>query len=449
MRVAVCLALFAVAACAPLDRTKPFSEAAYVASVDAIARAVRDADVGRGDFVAGWASRPIRVPAGAPLAGYGDREGAPHEGAADEVAVRAFVFGAGAHRVLVFSSDLLLVDPAIVSAVSDGLAGHIDPRHVFYTASHTHSGPGGFVPGVLWEIAFGGFASAAFDAVVAAHVQAATAALEDVASARIGSASVRVPRLIANRVETDGPVDDELFVLRFERLDDHRVGALWVYGCHAVTRPASNLRLSADYPGDVARAIEGVDLLGFAAGGVGSSNPRYERKDRAWLVKPLAQALRGALASAERASRTSGRISSTRAHAPTPRFRYRVTRDVMLLSPPIEALVDMPVLRYGAVAIDDTVWAFMPAEMSGELTHAMRRDARQHGVRLAVTSFNGTYVGYIVPKRVYDLPDDAAADMHHYESHVMAFFGPYAGDLMVNLGLRVARGVHGRSWPRK
>lgn len=437
--------MFAVAACAPLDRTKPFGEAAYVTSVDAIARAVHDADVGHGDFVAGWAARPITVPPGTPLAGYGDREGAPHEGVADEVAVRAFVFGAGAHRVLVFSSDLLLVDPAVVRAVSERLDG-IDPAQVFYTASHTHSGPGGYVPGVLWEIAFGGYASSAFDGVVNAHVAAAQAALADVAPARIGSASVRVPSLIANRVETDGPVDDELFVLRFERIADHRVGALWVYGCHAVTRPASNLLLSADYPGDVARAVRGVELLGFAAGGVGSSNPRYERQDHAWIVKPLAAALRSALASAERVSSASGRVASTRAWAPTPRFRYRVVRDVMLMSPPIEALVDMPVLSYGAIALDDTVWAFMPAEMSGELTSAMRRDARQHGVRLAVTSFNGTYVGYIVPKRVYDLPDEQAADMHHYESHVMAFFGPYGGDLMVNLGLRVARGVHGRSW---
>lgn len=444
MRTTILVCLIAVAACAPLDRKKPFDEPAFVASVDAIGRAVRGTEVGEGTFVAGWARAPIRVPSQAPLAGYGDREGAPHEGTADEVAVRAFVFGAGEHRVLVFSADLLLVDPAVVAAVTSRLSD-VPPDRIFFTATHTHSGPGGFVPGVLWEIAFGGFVDAAFEAVVDAHVRAAKEAWAAVEPARIGSASVRVPSLIANRVETNGPVDDELFLLRFERVRDGRVAALWVYGCHAVTRPASNLLLSGDYPADVAAKVD-VDLLGFAAGGVGSSNPKHERKTHAWIVNPLVSAVRRALRIAAARSRTSGVVASARAYAPTPRFRYRVTRDVMVWGAPISALVDMPVLTFGSIMIDHTVWAFMPAEMSGELTAAMRRDARRHGVQLAVTSFNGTYVGYIVPRRVYDLPDELAADMHHYESHVMAFFGPYGGDLMVNLGLRMARGVHGRAW---
>lgn len=445
MRIAL-LSPLLLLACAPLDRSSPYGEAGYVAAVDEIGAAVRDADVDRGAFVAGWGKALFEVPADVPLAGYGDRGGAPHEGHQGEVGVRAFVFGADQGRILVFAADVLLVDPLLVEAVMAELGPTIDRRRVFFTASHTHSGPGGFVPGLLWEIAFGGYDARAFDAVVHAHVEAARVAFASVRPARIGSAHVPVVGLVANRVEVNGPLDEDLFLLRFEHLEDGRAAALWVYGCHAVTRPASNLEVSADYPGDVAARFEGhgLDLLAFAAGGVGSANPKHERKTVSWLVDPLTRAVARALKIAEKTSKREGRIASANASVVTPRFRYRVTDDMMLWAAPIEALVDMPELTYGAIAIDDTVWTFMPAEISGELTRAMKRDARRGGVSLAVTSFNGTYVGYVVSRRVYDLDPALAADMHHYESQVMAFLGPYAGDMMVNLGLRIARGVHGR-----
>lgn len=446
MRRAALIALLIAAACAPLDRRPPFGSAGYVGAVDAIGAAVRDTSIGRGQYVAGWARAKIEVPEGAPLGGYGDREGAPHTGTADDVYVRAFVIGAADHRALVFTADVLLVDPRIVEAVAARIGDRFDADRIFYTASHTHSGPGGYVPGILWSLALGPYDAAAYGAVVDAHVRAAEQALSDVGPATIGVATARAPGLIMNRTEKNGPVDDQMFVLRFERTDVRRVAAMWIYSCHAVTKPAENLLVSADYPGEVASQLEGksLDLVAYAAGGVGSANPRYERKSAAWLTRPLTKTLQRALAVAAKNAKSEGRIASAKAHMRTPDFRYRVTDETMLVSSPIEALVDMPRSTIGALSIDDAVIAFMPAEISGVLTKSMRRDAREHGVELAVASFNGTYLGYVVPKRVYDLDPSLGEEMLYYETHIMTFFGPYGGDLMVNLGLRIARGVHAR-----
>ena len=70
--------------------------------------------------------------------------------------------------------------------------------------------------------------------------------------------------------------------------------------------------------------------------------------------------------------------------------------------------------------------------------------ARAPGAVPAVARLNRPYRGYAVPTRVSDPDPSLGEEMRYYETHIMTFFGPYGGDLMVNLGLRIARGVHAR-----
>lgn len=451
---ALVLALGASACVAPLDRRPLHSTRAYATAVDAIDRAIPDALVARGPLLAGWARAPIDVPTGAPLAGYGDRGGAAHLGVRDPVQVRAFAFSAGTWPVgqgrdparsvvVVFAADLLLVPPIVAEQVRAALGDVVAPEGLFFTASHTHSGPGGFAPGLIWELVFGPYDPRSADAVVRAHVDAAKRAIAELAPARIGSADVAVPGLVMNRVERDGPTDDHLFVLRIEK-DDGRRAALWSFGCHAVTLPSSNLALSADYPGEVARELEGrdVELAGFAAGGVGSSNPRYERPDARWLVEPLVRALRTGLDDARKNARASGTVAAHTLSVPMPSARYRVERELMVWPVAIESLVELGHADFGAIAIGDTVLAHVPGELSGELTREARADARARGLHLAVLPFDGSYVGYVVPRRVYDLPEERGEEMLHYETHTLAFYGPFGADLIMSLALRLATGVH-------
>ncbi|MCK6548114.1 neutral/alkaline non-lysosomal ceramidase N-terminal domain-containing protein [Myxococcota bacterium] len=477
LRPALALAALTLGACvAPLDRRPLHSTHAYATAVDAIDRAIPGALVARGRLLAGWARTPIDVPPGAPLAGYGDREGAAHLGVRDPVQVRAFAFSAGDRRaaadpgdagsattgsgtgswpvgqgadptravVVVFTADLLLVPPIVAEQVRAALREVVAPEQLFFTATHTHSGPGGFAPGLIWELVFGPYDPRSADAVVRAHVDAAKRAIAELAPAKIGSAEVAVPGLVMNRVERHGPTDEHLFVLRIEK-DDGRRAALWSFGCHAVTLPSSNLALSADYPGELARALEGsdVELVGFAAGGVGSSNPRYERPETRWLVEPLLRAVRAGLDEAKRNARATGTVAARSLSVPLPPARYRVERELMVWPVAIESLVEVRELDFGAVAIGDTVLAHVPGELSGELTRAARANARANGVHLAVLPFDGSYAGYVVPHRVYDLPDDRGEEMLHYETHTLAFFGPHGADLMMSLAMRLAIGVHG------
>lgn len=441
--ILVAFALFASTACA-VDRRPLVRTPAYVSAIDAVGKAAKNAPRGSGELRAGWSRVEVAAPVGVPLAGYGDREGAPSEGVRDPIYVRAFAIESGGTQAVLFAADLLLTSPAVTAAVADALkARGLEREALFFTASHSHSAPGGYVPGLLWELVFGSFDADAFDAVVHAHVAAAEKALDALAPAKIGYAETHVPELIWNRIEKGGPTDDRLLVLRFENLATGASAVFWSFSCHAVILPSSNRRLSADYPGMIAGELEGKthEVVAYAAGGVGSSNPRYEREDPSWLLTPLSRALRSTIASAATKSRSTVSLAHAQTDVPLPAPRYRVGREYGLAAPLVQALIDTGRAPFGAIAIDQLVLLHLPAEISGELTRAARGRAERRGVTLGVFPFNGSYAGYVVPHRVYDLPDERGEEMLPYETQTLAFFGKWSGDFMMNVGLRLAAGV--------
>jgi hypothetical protein len=470
VRIPLVLALFALS-CGAVDRRPLVRSPAYVQAIDAVNEAIAGAPRGSGALSAGWSRVELAVPPGAPLAGYGEREGAPNVGVLDPVYVRAFALESGGARVVLFTADLLLTSPAVAEAVAKQLAGTIGRDALFFTASHTHSSLGGYIPGVLWELVFGSYDPAAFDAVVAAHAEAAQLALDRLAPARIAAAETSAEGLIMNRVEKHGATDDRVLAILFERIADRKTALFWSFGCHAVTLPASNLRISADYPGVIARRLEAAkhEVVGYAAGGVGSSNPRFEppaarsapaersgagtpeparaslRPDSEWLTAPLTAALERVTARAKAELRAEVTLAHAQPVVRLPSPRYRVGRESMLPPPLVEAVLSTPSAPFGAIAIDDLVLLHMPAEISGELTRTARAHARSQGVTLGIFPFNSSYAGYVVPRRVYDLEDRYGEEMLAYETQTLAFFGKWSGDFMMNVGLRLAAGVRAKA----
>jgi neutral ceramidase len=70
--------------------------------------------------------------------------------------------------------------------------------------------------------------------------------------------------------------------------------------------------------------------------------------------------------------------------------------------------------------IDDSIWISTPCDFSGELALGIKDFLRAHGSSAVVTSFNGDYVGYVIPSRYYHL--------NGYEPRLMSFFGPNVPD---------------------
>lgn len=117
-----------------------------------------------------------------------------------------------------------------------------------------------------------------------------------------------------------------------------------------------------------------------------------------------------------------------------PEFHVRVSMDRHLctaLSNQLLPLHDDVWIQ--AVKISDLVWVTSPCDFSGEFALEIKNSLKQKGYKSIISSFNGGYVGYVIPRKYYYLDK--------YESFTMAWFGPNLGDYFVDIIYRLSEAV--------
>ncbi len=82
-----------------------------------------------------------------------------------------------------------------------------------------------------------------------------------------------------------------------------------------------------------------------------------------------------------------------------------------------------------ALRIGNMVWISTPCDFSGEYALQIKNSLAAKGFKSNVTSFNGSYVGYIIPGRYFYLDE--------YESKLMGWFGPNMGEYTIDLIRRI------------
>ena len=126
-----------------IDRT-PYKETNYYKDMSAQLDTFHlDTAIQKGFyFKAGWAKKSI-TPAYMPdLAGYGIRDKA--DCLHDSVFTRAFVFDNGKNKAAYISVDLLIFPPVVEERLrTEAINLGYNPDNFYFTATHTHSAPGG------------------------------------------------------------------------------------------------------------------------------------------------------------------------------------------------------------------------------------------------------------------------------------------------------------------
>jgi hypothetical protein len=150
-------------------------------------------------------------------------------------------------RVALVSAELLLVpeplEVEVAARVADlGLSGLV------LASTHTHSGPGGYVEGLLFErIATGSYDPAVHEAVVRAIVEAIRGAAASLGPARL--ATVRSAADDLARSRSGGLEDAPLTVVRLVRPGGAPLAELTVFAAHATLLGKRNRVISGDWPG--------------------------------------------------------------------------------------------------------------------------------------------------------------------------------------------------------
>lgn len=379
----------------------------------------------------GTAAIPINPPLGTGLAGYYHERG--NEGVLDDIMAKATVLDDGQTRVAIVVCDLISMPKWIVTEArklvekQTGIPG----TNVMIAATHTHTAPVLFRE---WsrDDSDGGSAPAAKDysrtlpKLIADAVAAANARCQPV---RVSVAKEQETRLAHNRrfwlrdgsvgwnsgkrnpqiVRPAGPIDPEVGVFYAETIAAKPAPVLTFvnYALHPDT--TGGTRISADYPGALARALalyKGPDMLTlFANGTCGNVN----HLDVQWA---------GAQTSPQEASRLGTILAAA----------------VFKAYPRLQPLTNASVLRVRSETVKLPIASFTPAELE-----QARFDAR--------TARDNTRDGFMKLVRAHRVLDCAAREGRPQEVEMQvialgrdAAWVAWPGEIFVELGLSVKAG---------
>ncbi|HOJ34474.1 MAG TPA: neutral/alkaline non-lysosomal ceramidase N-terminal domain-containing protein [Candidatus Hydrogenedentes bacterium] len=375
----------------------------------------------------GWGKAELLLPAGTPLAGYGNRKGAPSQGTHDSLWVKAVALSDGTDTAVIVGSDMLIVPENVTDRIWEDARARVnlEPYQILLNASHTHSGPGAFAPGFLAKQFAGEYSPEIPTVLTEAFVSAITKAVQNMEPGSIAlGGCVPSPEYIRNRTRNAG-VDDMLNFFLLQQEDGDRCYVIR-YSAHPTILGGDNMQFSGDYPGFLQRAIESETkgMAVYLGGAVGSMGPKPpEGKDAFARAHAMGEALAQKVLKSSEALDFQEKVDvtpvGTQIHLPP--MQLRISKN-WRMSPVLFRLVGLDSDGWiGAIRIGNTMICGFPADFSGEISSELHDWAKKNGIDLWCLSFNGDYAGYISPDRYYESADKRKEG---YEMYLMSWCGP-------------------------
>ena len=373
-----------------------------------------------------------------PLAGFIGQIRTPFSGVDTPCFARALTVGTASGLVTVLTADLLLIDARMARAVVDRAGVRAD--QVYFTASHTHGGPGGWGDHPLEMLVAGAYDPAYFETLADQLADAVRRSRARTEPAELGFVQVRAPGRQKNRVDPSLPTHDALSALVFRPVGAAPgaapIAVLAVFGAHATVSHPVPPRLGGDYPAALAselKRVTGARSVLFASGAVGDASPaRPKANSSSRSAEALGIALAGDLLAA----------------LPSARFAREVEVASLRLDvdlPPVQLPFFSPWLRFGpaltwwiadqkthlhALRLGPAVLVGFPGDYSGHLADRLAGSTRGSGLSVVATSFDGDFRGYLVSEPVF-------RRRGCYETRWMSFYGPWTGEYLNDLARRM------------
>jgi len=434
---------------------QPYFRTAYYAETSARLRAHAATNtLARGELAAGFGRARLTPTVNAPqddpaqgrfralpLAGYGSRKGRPATGVHDDLYVKAVALRVGDRLGVMVGVDALIIPREVADAAAQRLERELklQREQIYLSATHTHGSLGGWGEGKVAEAFAGGFQPGARIWFAECIVRAVREAVADLKPASFGHGSFTAPEFVRNRLVGNlGRVDPE-FSYAVLKQNVGRTAVLGSFSAHATVLSGDMMEFSGDYPGCWQRAVEQASggMAVFLAGGVGSHSPNpgeggFKGAER--MGQALAQKLLERLPPTALTNFVAFDLLGLEVALPP--LSPRIT-DGLRLRPWLSARL-LPVAKNSfvqAFRLGDSVWISTPCDFSGEMALGIKDLLRARGSSAVVTSFNGDYLGYVVPSRYYHLGG--------YEPRLMSFFGPnvpdYLDELIRTMALELAK----------
>ncbi len=419
----------------------PFEDSDYarrtIARIETIPRGAPT-----GPLLAGAAKVDITPRTGEPLAGFGHRDPKASEGTPETMYARAITLTNGRSTVTIVGGDLLLVMRELRDAILQRLP--LPRREIYFTATHTHSGPGAYSTRWVDQFVLGGYDADVAERLADAFAEAIRRSRASLAPATLHTQIVRPPDERAkkygrNRVDDTADAHGTLaaMVVR-DAAGGQALATMVVASGHPTCFGRRNRTARGDYPSRVVAEIEqrlgGVGLFAIGAPGSmavadnGSRGEQRATRVAESIVRELQQA--GAIEEGVEGSRRVA-IAAAVLEVDLPPHQYPLGESLRL-SPVITRLLHDRSTSIHAIRVGDVVLLGMPADYSGELAMALEASIGSKPQPL-VTSFNGDYIGYLLPTERYARSDYETRDMNVFGRWCGAYFNDLARRLVVRL----------------
>ena len=392
----------------------------------------------------------LPTPEGGPLAGYGGVRDRKAESVLDPPEARTLVLDGNGLRVALVAVDLVIARLSLRDALAEQGERHgIDT--VLLVATHTHSGPGGYLQGFAAErMTSGTFDPEMPDRLVRAADRSVARAVGDLRAVRVAAALGRVD-LAENRRDEDGPRETALPVLATEDLSRTRRRVLFAYGAHAAVLSPRSHAYSGDYPGAARRWLgeQGWEAV-FVPGPLGDQRPRSEMgalwpRDLALQREQVVEVGDRLGAAVLETLRTAtpvrnAPLAAVERWVELPKRRFRRFCSLWWLTPFVRGSIDSflsPRVPFHAVSIGNAVILAVPAEPTSEVGERLRALLPNHQVPFVLAHSND-WIGYVVGSDRYRRGG--------YEA-CLSFHGPSTADWLVDESAATLRLLESRSAP--
>ena len=431
----ILLILVLIISCFRTVNNQPYQETKYykntVNNLEKILSELPESN--KQDLMVGAGKAGFTPPIGTPLAGYGNRKGAPSTGVNDSLFVRVIALQSENRIACLIGYDALHCPPRIARIIEDSLKSRfeLNADQLLFTATHTHAGPGGWGNGWV-EKQFAGSPDAKIPQMyVDSTLVAVKRALTTKQAAQYQFGTIKAPHFVRNRlVGEKGDKDDELVYVAFSN-ENQNIAVFVTFSAHATVLSGRNMLFSGDYPGYLERRLEeklGGNAL-FAVAGVGSHSPTGPGKGYK-KAQNIGYALADSvLKQLKKQQKQFCDLLCFRLPVEQNELNIRITDNLRLAPWLARKFFNVEDSYIQVVKLDDFMIFGSPAEFSGELALEVKKTAQAKELVTTVTSFNGCYLGYVTPSK-YD-------SLGGYETRLMSFLGPYTGDYLTEMMTKI------------
>lgn len=370
----------------------------------------------------GWSQFSIVPDHPVAMAGYRPRE--KFIDVHDSLYARILTIDNGSTTVYFISVDLLLFPPALKELLIKK-AKLTASDFMYFSATHTHTGVGGWDPTTLGEFLMGDYQETWMNQLADNIIHHMQKAKDTMRPATILSWEANGLKYVVHRIDKTGKslVDGKLRGVSVIR-EDSTKALLFTFGVHPTLISRKGTSLSADYPGVVISELHTeYQYSQFLAGMMGSHGvaglPIYEFPFVDLVGKSLAKNILGAeqIPEGNQLLIKTGHIKIE--HGPS---QLRLTKNLKLRNWVFEWLTGPLTGEIDVVKIGDILFLGVSCDFSGEIFKDGNFEAKASAVnsKLIITSFNGEYTGYITADAHY-------SKSAHEEVRALNWVGPYFG----------------------